>query len=387
MASKSSAKKGDKDNVEEEKEVDLGPRSLIVRRGKVGKNVRSLIMDLRNAFGPNTASKVKERTSNTLKEFLHACSVLAVTHLVTLTQNTKKSSSTPNLRIARATTGPTLTFNVEKYALSADIRRAAKKVIDPTSTLSTNPLVVLNNFDVKNSPNHIKIAALTFQAMFPALNVKTLLLSSCKRVLLFHYNQETENIELRHYLIKTAPAGASRVGRKLLKVKVAQDMHKKEDFGDILETGSQGYATSDSEYEDEDAKVALPENETKANILLKLKKKRSGKDINGEAKVSVVKLYEIGPRVVLKLTKVESGVFGGEVQYHAYNKRTPEEVEKQKKEYEEKMELKKKRREEQENNVKRKREEEEEAEQRKIAKRQRRVQRQAEKAKESESLS
>lgn len=40
-----------------------------------------------------------------------------------------------------------------------------------------------------------------------------------------------------------------------------------------------------------------------------------------------VRVVELGPRLTLKLVKVEEGLMGGEVMFHAFVERSPEEVE------------------------------------------------------------
>lgn len=41
---------------------------------------------------------------------------------------------------------------------------------------------------------------------------------------------------------------------------------------------------------------------------------------------SLSRLYEIGPRLKLQLVKIEEGLMTGEVMYHKFIKRTPEEI-------------------------------------------------------------
>ena len=61
-----------------------------------------------------------------------------------------------------------------------------------------------------------------------------------------------------------------------------------------------GYG-SESEAEEESAKVDLPE--------------RLGKARPGQ---SAIKLTELGPRMTLRLVKIESGIASGDVLYHAF---------------------------------------------------------------------
>jgi ribosome biogenesis protein SSF1/2 len=50
--------------------------------------------------------------------------------------------------------------------------------------------------------------------------------------------------------------------------------------------------------------------------------------INLKSSTSAIRLSEIGPRLKLKLVKIEEGICDGEVLYHEYLKKTPEEIQK-----------------------------------------------------------
>jgi ribosome biogenesis protein SSF1/2 len=50
--------------------------------------------------------------------------------------------------------------------------------------------------------------------------------------------------------------------------------------------------------------------------------------INLKSTTSAIRLSEIGPRLKLKLVKIEEGICDGEVLYHEYMKKTPEEIQK-----------------------------------------------------------
>lgn len=99
----------------------------------------------------------------------------------------------------------------------------------------------------------------TFQSLFPSINVRTVKLASCNRVLLLHLNEEDDTIEFRHYLVRTKPHGASRLIKRVLKTGVP-NLGAAEDISEILHlrSTSGGYATSDSEMDDEDSKINAP---------------------------------------------------------------------------------------------------------------------------------
>ena len=346
------------------------PRSIVVRRGRLGKFAKELIGDLRLVMAPYTPVNLKEKRSNTIKDYLAVTSVLGLTHMMTVSQTTNG----PNLGIARVPRGPTLSFKIRAFSPCSFLRRTLRKGTGENSkhAFSSPPLVVLNNFDDPENGRHVKIIAVTFQAMFPAINVKTVKLNECRRVVLVNYNREDDTLDMRHYLIRADPQGASRSVKKLLKAKVP-DLSNRTDVSEIVEPGvrfGDGGETSDSEVEDNNASVSLPQS-------------FPGRG-NQAGKRSVVKLREIGPRLKLELVKVQEGVFDGEVQYHKYQTRTEEEVKALRQAAKEKERLAEERRRQQEENVERKRKAEEEKNEKKRARLEARKAKLLERAKEYE---
>jgi hypothetical protein len=62
-------------------------------------------------------------------------------------------------------------------------------IISSHITDTTPPLVVLNAFG-QSDESQVKLMKIAFQNMFPTINTKTVRLSDCKRVVLFHYKKE-----------------------------------------------------------------------------------------------------------------------------------------------------------------------------------------------------
>lgn len=96
--------------------------------------------------------------------------------------------------------------------------------------------------------------------MFPSIDVQTVKLSECRRVVLFNYEKETDTVEFRQYLIRANPVGISSSVKRIVKAKLP-NLSKVEDISDyILGTGvGGGGMTSDSEVEDESTQVTLPD--------------------------------------------------------------------------------------------------------------------------------
>lgn len=222
--------------------------------------------------------------------------------------------------------------------------------------MKTKPLVVLNNFT--GDEDHIKLMNATFQNMFPAIDVQTVQLAECRRVVLFNYEKETDQVEFRQYVVRATPLGISKSVKTIVKAKIP-NLAKLEDISEYIMgngAGVGGGATSDSEVDDEAAHVTLPDS-------------FRGRG-NRKAEKSAVRLTEIGPRLTLKLTKVEREICEGDVLYHAYVTKTPEETAKAKAKKEQALALKRKRREEQESNVSKKKDEKEAKKQRKLERKQ-----------------
>lgn len=198
------------------------------------------------------------------------------------------------------------------------------------------PLIVLNNF--VDCDKHLKLVSVTFQNMFPPINVERIRLSECRRVVLVHLDKESGNVELRHFAIRAAPLGISKPVKKITKTRIP-DLGQLEDISELFGVSAGGFA-SDSEVDDEDAHVTLPQN-------------YAGRG-NTRANQSAIRLSEIGPRITMELTKVVKGLCNGEVLFNAHVKKTPEEVATQRAALAEKERVKKERREEQQRNVERK---------------------------------
>ena len=95
------------------------PKSFIIRTGKVPRSVSNLVQDTRKVMEPNTATRLRERNSNKLKDFISMAGPIGVTHLLIFGQ----TDAGTNLRILRAPRGPTLTFRVNSMRSPRTSRR------------------------------------------------------------------------------------------------------------------------------------------------------------------------------------------------------------------------------------------------------------------------
>ncbi|CAB9508552.1 Suppressor of SWI4 1 homolog [Seminavis robusta] len=361
------------------------PKSLVIRRGKTEHEVAELVEDLRKLMLPYTALQFQEDPRNrklTLEKYCQKLALpMGITHIMAFTQNETRL----NLRLARTPEGPTITFRVTQFSLNKHIKSLQRRpMADNARALHQNPpIVVTNNFGDASAPPQIKLLRITFQNMFPAINVASVRLADCRRVVLFHLVDEEvveeessskdddkttkttttrtvikQRVQIRHYAIKANPVGVNRKVRRLIQSKLP-NLNKVQDIADYI-TGQQAGATgdvSDSEAEeDPQHQVVLPQS-------------YGG---NVKSQKSALKLVELGPRLSLELIKVEKGLGGGDVMFHAYEKKTPEEAKALKERKDRERNLKQQRKEEQQRNVDRKRKAEDE---KRVAKRKRKEER------------
>jgi ribosome biogenesis protein SSF1/2 len=311
------------------------PRSFVMKRGKLSDLVSDLTDDVRRVMEPHTAVNLKESKTNKLKDFVQVSGPLGISHFLILSATDKSRY----VKICRAPRGPTLSFRVHKYTLAREVAAAQRNPRSPPNAFRSPPLVVLNNFG--DAP-HQKLATITFQNLFPPINVKKVKLSTCQRAVLVDYDKDTNRFQFRHFAISAAPTGSNRALRKLLTTRNAPDLGNLTDVSEFFDKAALGAASDASDSEGEDAVAARVDLTQDYNRVAKADTR------------SRVILQEIGPRMELELVKVEEGMCEGRVLYHAYVNKTEEEVVALERKKVDAEALRKKRKEEQEANVRRK---------------------------------
>jgi len=372
--------------------------------GEVGPSVSQLVKDIRAMMEPNTASRLKERRSNKLRDYTAMAGPLGVSHLLLFSRSTTGNT---NLRLAITPRGPTMHFRVENYSLSKDIIKAQKQPHGGGKEFLTPPLLVMNHFispppseGIQPAvPKHLEsLATEFFQGLVPPISPQSTPLSSIRRVLLLNReiprskpsptSSSSSTIEgaftlnLRHFAITTKRTGLSRgirrldAAEKLLKRRSktkrgVPNLGKLEDVADYLldpsaAAAANGGFTSGSESEIEtDAEVEVLETNTrkvlnkKQMAALRSKSNDSKQQTFGQSGMEkrAVKLVELGPRMRLRLTKLEEGVCEGKVLWHEFLEKSKEEVEEMEQVWKERREEKARRKKIQRENIERKRKE------------------------------
>lgn len=157
------------------------PKSFVLKSGSLGSSLKVLVSDLRSVMEPNTASKLRERKSNKLKDFLAMAGPLGVSHMMVLSQpqqhgHNKQGAGDQHvtLKLAKVPRGPTLSFRVLRYALMRDVLNASKKPHSPGKEFQTEPMLILNNFSQQPgqpAEKQVQLVAQTFQSLFPSIKV------------------------------------------------------------------------------------------------------------------------------------------------------------------------------------------------------------------------
>ncbi|RDA94038.1 hypothetical protein CP533_5303 [Ophiocordyceps camponoti-saundersi (nom. inval.)] len=368
------------------------PKSLVIRIGAsdVGSSISQLTMDVRRVMEPGTATRLKERKGNRLKDYVVMCGPLGVTHLLLFSRS---ESGNTNLRIASTPRGPTLNFRVESYSLCRDVQRVQKHPRGGGKEFLTPPLLVMDNFSLPDAgakskvPKHLEsLAATVFRSLFPPINPQATPLKTVRRVVLV--SRETSSaddgtfiVNFRHYAITTRATNVSRplrrisAAEKFMSTKSSRhskvpNLGKLEDIADFMM--ADGYATDATSGSEIDTDAEVEVLETAPKKVLSSKKARAaaaagskdeaeaedgGGGGGGEDRVERVgiKLVELGPRMRLRLTKVEEGLCDGKVMWHEYVQKSMGEVRELEKRWEKRRQEKEARRREQKANLEKKR--------------------------------
>ncbi|OJJ89655.1 Brix domain-containing protein [Aspergillus glaucus CBS 516.65] len=365
--------------------VSKTPKSMVIRVGasQVGSSVSQLVKDVRLMMEPDTAVRLKERKSNRLRDYTVMTGPLGVSHLMLFS---KSATGNTNMRLALTPRGPTLHFHVENYSLCRDVERALKRPRGGGQDHKTPPLLVMNNFNSPDATEDSKVpkrleslCTTIFQSMFPPINPQATPLSSIRRIMLLNREQEEGSdsyiMTLRHYAISTKKTGVSKRIRRLDPKEVRNkdpkaavpNLGKLEDAADyLLDPSAAGYTSASETEMDTDAEVEVAESTTRKILnkrdLQRMKagdKEKAEKKINSAPEVEkrAVKLVELGPRMRLRLTKVEDGLCDGKIMWHDYITKSAAEVQKMERNWDQRKKQKEQRKKQQKDNVEKKKQE------------------------------
>ncbi|CBZ53601.1 hypothetical protein NCLIV_033880 [Neospora caninum Liverpool] len=218
------------------------PCSFVVKRGRLTPAARLLVQDLRMLMSPYCSSRLREKRSNKLKDFVAVSSLLGVTHLQAVSQ----TEAGVYLKVAQLPNGPTLTFQVSKFTLMKDVRKAAGLKARNDARDFRSPALLLfsgggagdkrtkkkaENLDdaarASLGPHDVELLVTKMMKnVFPAIDVQTVPLSECRRVALYRRQHTSASPSLtsktcftyqfRQYAIVRRAAGVTSGVRRLV---------------------------------------------------------------------------------------------------------------------------------------------------------------------------
>jgi ribosome biogenesis protein SSF1/2 len=244
----------------------------------------------------------------------------------------------------------------------------------------------MNNFSNPSAdanskvPRHLESLTTTaFQSLFPPINPQTTPLKSIRRVLLLNREQSEDGtfiVNFRHYAITTKSVGLSRplrrlnAAEKMLKSKKGKkgglpNLGKLKDISEFMIGGEdgEGYMTDGTSGSEADTDAEVEILETAAKRVHSGKTRATEQDSDDEEGANdnverrAVKLVELGPRMRLRMTKVEEGICSGKVMWHEYVHKSKEEIKELEKRWDQRKREKEARKKQQKENVEKKRKE------------------------------
>lgn len=135
-----SLKKNHQFDDSESPETLNAPHSFVIHRGLPFPNITYLTMDFRRMMEPYTASSLRERRKNKIKDFVSLSGLFNVSHMCVF----NKSANQLSFKVARLPKGPTLNFKIHQFTLARDVLSSMKKQYFNDTAFKHSPLVSQN---------------------------------------------------------------------------------------------------------------------------------------------------------------------------------------------------------------------------------------------------
>lgn len=125
-----------------EEDYDKIPKTFVIKRGGVSKQIKELVHHTREIFYPYTAMNLKENENEKIKTIMKMSANFNVGSILMYSATEKNNL----LKIAKTPKGPTFTFKINKYTNNRELQELLprNKKID-TKNLES-PLVIINGF-------------------------------------------------------------------------------------------------------------------------------------------------------------------------------------------------------------------------------------------------
>jgi len=238
--------------------------TMVIHLGEVGSSVKGLCADIRTMLLPFTFPKLKVNNKNKLSDFTAVATQLGAKMMILLRSRLEKTT----LALTKFPRGPTLYFDVARYALIGDVRQAVEETATVNKTLRTQPFLVMEGFSQSDED---EVTVSMFQGLFPEIHMGECDIQIMKRVVIASKGEDGV-IAVRHYRVQKRDVHVSAAIQAIADGKIP-DLSGYESVADYVLEGLQA------------------QKHTKPK--------------------QAIHLIEIGPRIDLVFDHVETGVFGG----------------------------------------------------------------------------
>ena len=321
------------------------PKSMVIRMGagEIGPSISQLAKDLRMMLEPGTATRLKERRSNKLRDYTTMSGPLGVSHLLLLSRS---EIGHTNLRIALCPRGPTCHFRIQNYSLMKDVLRMQRHSSIRAQDFRSPPLLVMSKFvapePTQRIPRHLEnLITAAFQSIFPPVKPNQTPLACIRRVVLLSRDHTSSGadgfvINLRQYSISSR---ALKRPRKFHQITDPTDSKQKapmqgrkvprlgnlDDVADLFQDATASFPGYISQSESEwgsDAEVDITPSQSRIDTYNRFDSTKMDLAKLGAASKKTtaerrsIKLTEIGPRLQLKMTKIEDDLCKGKIMWH-----------------------------------------------------------------------
>lgn len=276
------------------------PHSFVIKRGQIGTDFMKLMQDLRCVLEPFTAKNLHVTRKNSVRDFVSVASIFHVQNMIIVTR-TEKSAY---LKFAKLPRGPTLTYKIINFTLRKDVIASQRRPCSTPDLYLRAPLVIMKSFnekikgEEKSEHDTNELQTVMWQGLFPSIDVRQIKLLKMKRCVLLRQNPDNGEIDFRHYAIKVKPVGVSKPIRRLVTRKKIPDLGKFQSIDEMIDDGGMSSGASDGEDDQIDESRHVD---------------TTNEDFSTPK--SAIRLVELGPRMTIRLCKVQEGLLGGEKLY------------------------------------------------------------------------
>jgi ribosome biogenesis protein SSF1/2 len=201
--------------------------------------------------------------------------------------------------------GPSFDLRIEAFSLISDLRNQLESggIAMSKDDEQYAPIAILNGFKSDNDQfTHLLAEAL--KGLVPSIDISKINARTCRRVIVFNFDDETKVLSLRHYRISLSRSSVAEVPTETSNTScgVILNARKSSRIPDL------GKLVSISELVASKKPSALEDEKTSEIEIVTSKASRK----------TTLKLTEVGPRIDAKLSRVLSGVEEGTVLYSQF---------------------------------------------------------------------